>query len=83
MTTGQMDDRVHMLKRKLLLAVQDELSARDFEVPGSGTDVISALAELLIFFSIGDGDYRRALPEAEHAWWSGFCDALKAAGTPG
>jgi hypothetical protein len=35
---------------------------------------------LLIFFSIGDRDHRRALPEDEFAWWSGFCGTLMAAG---
>lgn len=70
---------IQHLKSKMLVAVQNDLDARAFEVAGSGTAMISALAELLIFFSLGDKERRSELSNDEREWWNGFCASLVAA----
>lgn len=72
-----MDERTNLLKRKMLEAVQGDLTAKSFEVAGSDSAMVAACAELLILFAIGHSDRRHALPQAERTWWNNFCDGLK------
>lgn len=71
------------LKRKMLEAVHNDLKAEYFEVPGTGTEMISALAELLIFFSLGNAAERASLSQEEREWWKGFCQSLADASESG
>ena len=73
-------ERVNLLKEKMLKAVQADLTARSFDIPGSDSDMVAACGELLMFFSIGGSDHRTNLTQSEMSWWSDFCDALKQGG---
>jgi|GEM_PF-6795076 len=74
---ANLSEHILHLKKKILIATQEDLTANAFEVPGSNTAIISALAELLIFFSIGDAEYRaNKLSDEERQWWRDFCQSL-------
>jgi len=65
-----------MLKKLMLDAVGPHLKPKAFEVPGSCTPMITALGELLIFFSIGPEENWNALDPADKQWWKNYCQML-------
>lgn len=66
------------LKRLMIESVKHRLNARAFELRGSATAMISALAEMLLFSALGPSENRGSLSEAEREWWRGFCQTLAA-----